>query len=230
MGGLIELGSAILSRASQKSEIFAQNIVNATTIGYKRRIAFDSLLTVDSPDLRSVGTDVDFSSGKTVHTGNSYDLSISGNGFFVVGSGDRIFYTRNGQFRLDGDGNLVTSDGLRLQIEGRNIDFSADRIAIDPDGTIRHGDEVVGKIALMDFDRPSALDAMGNGRFRATGEVPREVNSPRILQGSLEASNTSSAGEMIALMTAVRSAETGQRVVQLYDDMMAEAAAGFGQG
>jgi flagellar basal body rod protein FlgG len=229
MGGIIELSGAILSRANSKAEISAQNIVNLNTIGYKARTSFAGVLALNSIESDTITSSIDFSPGKSISTGNAFDLSISGDGYFAIGSGDKTFYTRNGQFKLDADGNLATPDGLRLQVAGSNIDFSLDRLAIRPDGSITHGDEVVGRIPLVDFKDPSALTAIGNGRY-VSAQAPRELDSPHIIQGTLEASNTSNASEMLSIMAAIRSAETGQRVVQLYDDMMAQAADGFGKG
>jgi len=81
----------------------------------------------------------------------------------------------------------------------------------------------------MDFADKAVLQPVGNTLFTAPSDAAREVDDPHILQGKLEASNVSTAGEMVAMMAALRGAETGQRLVQLYDDLMAKALDAFGR-
>jgi|SRR5579859_311403 len=233
MGVLIAFAEAILSRASGRAEIAAQNISNLTTPGYKSRASFQALLTASPANVRTpdaVGSKIDWSPGKIVQTHNPLDLAISGDGFFAVRSGDKLFYTRNGQFQRDADGHLVTADGMVLQATTGDASVPAGVPAIAPDGTIREDGKDAGQIVVVDFKDKSGLVAMGNGCFAAPTNAAHAIDTPRVVQGAVEQSNASDATEMLSMMASLRSAETGQHIVQLYDDLMAQAATGFGQG
>lgn len=170
------------------------------------------------------------------------DLAISGDGFFVVRSGDRLLYTRDGQFSIDGDGRLVTADGWVLQASGGDAVLDGPSARIDEDGSIHTAETSSGtaanafsgvplaKLTIVDFADHDALTPQGNGRYAAPADAARELDSPRVEQGMIEASNTSTATEMLTIMAALRSAESGQRIVQLYDELLAQAGASFGQG
>jgi flagellar basal-body rod protein FlgF len=247
--GPIDIASSILTRAEQRVEIAAQNLANMTTPGYKARQPFADLITsaVDSPAVLSEGSRqdksaTDFTNGKLQKTGNTFDLAISGSGFFVVRSADAVYYTRNGQFTRDGDGRLVNAAGMALQSSGGDVTL-ADRktgpgnvagagsnsVTILGDGTILQGGQPISKLTLADFADTAVLQPAGDGIFTAPSGAAREVDNPQIHQGMLESSNVSTAGEMISMMAALRSAGTGQHVVQVYDDLMGRALTAFGE-
>jgi flagellar basal-body rod protein FlgF len=233
MDGILEIGGFMLSQASQRMEVAAQNVSNMATPGYRAQKIFSSLLhmpeSVDGTSLPSLQMATDFSSGKMIQTGNSYDLALSGDGFLMVRAGDQIFYTRSGQFSRDGDGRLVDGSGGVLQSEDGDIVLQGQKIKIENDGTVLDDGEPVSRIAVMNFRDASALTAAGNNRFTAASGVRPERIDTLIHQGMLESSNVSTAQEMIAIMASTRSAETGQRLVQVYDDLMGRALTAFGQ-
>lgn len=231
MGGIIENASAILSLAQQRVEVSAQNIGNATTPGYKRRVSFVQMLSADS----SIGNDIggtasvsDFSDGKQIATDNPYDLAISGDGFFTVRSGDRLLYTRDGQFQRDGEGRLVNASGFALQANGGDLALKPGEATITADGTVLQGTEPVGKLLIVTLDPTAATDIEG-GAFLAPDEAVSPLKTPSIRQGALESSNVSTGDEMVAIMEALRRAEAAQRLVNVYDDLMGRAISTFGQ-
>jgi flagellar basal-body rod protein FlgF len=248
--GAIEIATSILSRSEQRVEIAAQNLANMTTPGYKSRQPFADLITGawDSPTVSAPGSgqdkpQVNFTDGKLQQTGNPYDLAISGSGFFAVRSGDAVYYTRNGQFSRDSDGHLVTAGGMALQSDGGDVTLgtnsktgannttgaSNNSVTILADGTILEGGQPVSKLTLADFADTKTLQPAGDGVFSAPAGAARGVDNPQIHQGMLEASNVSTADEMISMMAALRSAGTGQHVVQVYDDLMGRALTAFGE-
>ena len=232
MGEMIQLAEVILSSASRRLDVAAENIANITTPAYKARIPFDHYIS--GSEMESVragrGEALDWSDGRVVKTGNELDLAISGDGYFVVRSGDALFYTRNGQFQRDADGRIVSSDGMILQANGGDATVKPGAIALDAGGVIRQDGKDVGQVAVVTFKDRSVLKAAGGGRFGAPADAAVAASAPRVVQGALEQSNTSGATEMLAMMAALRRAETGQHVVQLYDDLMTQAANSFGQG
>lgn len=230
--GLIEIAGAILSRATQCVEVSAQNVANATTPGYKARRQFAELLASDasSPVLNAPAsnTHIDFSPGQLQNTGNSFDLALSGPGFFVVHSENGTFYTRNGQFSKDADGRLVTPEGMALQSLSGDLLVHSGNPKILSDGTVLDGNEPVGRLAVVNFADVTAIHSAGAGVFTASNDAAQPAN-PQVRQGMLEASNVSTADEMIATMAALRGAQSGQHVVQVYDDLMGRALTAFGQ-
>src|SRR6185312_2681736 len=220
--GLVEIGQAILSRSAQRVELCAENLSNITTPGYKAKSSFDALiasgataaLTGDSTQAPGV----DFAGGALQNTGNPYDLALSGSGFFVVrDANNATFYTRDGQFSRDADGKLVTADGKVLQSLSGDLSIGQGEMKVLADGTVLANGEPSGRIAVMNFAAGEGLKPAGGNVF--TGESANAKPAvAEIHQGMLEASNVSTAAEMIAMMVALRGAGSGQRVVQLYDD------------
>jgi len=232
-----EIAGVILARSTKSVELAAQNLANMTTAGYKaKRKSFPAVeIAQFATGWSAVGDNaselsIDFSAGKLQKTGDPLDLAISSNGFFSVRSGGSVLYTRSGQFQRDGEGHLVTSNGAVLQSSNGDLAIDNDDFTVLPDGTIQQGGQPVAQIAVVDFDDKSILRSVGQGLFAAPAHsVAREVSAPQMQQGMIETSNVSTAEEMTSLMMGVRSAETGQRVVQTYDDLMSQVLTTFGQ-
>jgi flagellar basal-body rod protein FlgF len=234
MGGLVAIATSILTQSSQRVEVSAQNLSNIGTAGYKRRLEFSQLLAADSSGAAGLPAKIaatDFSDGKLVNTGNPYDLAISGDGFFAVrSSADQVAYTRQGQFRRDEDGRLLTASGAALQAEGGGDLLLKDRtFTVAADGTVLEDGEPTARIGLVDFvDRQDALRGEG-GDFSVPDAAVRAVSRPSIHQGMIESSNVGTGDEMVSIMEALRRAEAGQRLVTVYDDLMGRALTAFGQ-
>lgn len=232
MGALIEIGGVILSQAEGRAEIAAQNISNITTPGYKRRVSFEKVIaSTDAASLQNTALSVttDFSPGKPIETRDPYNLAISGAGFFVVRSADGLVYTRQGQFRRNADGRVVAADGLALQTEdGGDLVLKTDAFQVTPDGVVTENGVPVAKLALMDIADPSLASAAPGG-FSAPDDAVVKAQAASVRQGAIESSNVSTADEMVAIMQAVRRAETGQRIIGAYDDLMGRALSVFGQ-
>jgi flagellar basal-body rod protein FlgF len=233
--GIVELGGAIISQATQRVELAAQNLANVTTAGYKSRYRFQRLIGDDlgpqtgDAGLLSSELSVDFTVGKLQNTGNPLDLAISGPGFFTVRQGDQTFYTRAGQFVRDTEGRMVTPDGAVLQAQNGDIELSSGSVSISADGTVQQNGQPVGQIAIATFDDPHVLKPAGAGLFSAPAGMARDSTGGQVRQGMLESSNVTSASEMISMMSALHSAEAGQRLVQVYDDLMGQVITNFGQ-
>jgi len=114
-----------LNAASTDLNATANNIANATTTGFKdSRTEFSELFAI-SPQgtgktqtgngVRVAAVAQQFSQGSIDVTGNSLDMAISGQGFFIVGDGGGINYTRAGAFQIDNSGYVVNAQGQRLQ-------------------------------------------------------------------------------------------------------------------
>jgi flagellar basal-body rod protein FlgF len=239
---ITEIAGQILSRAEQRAEVAAQNITNASTPGYRRRISFSELVDGAGRPAGAAGradgqqraaTAADFTVGALQQTGGATDLAIAGQGFFIVRSaeGDAPLYTRVGQFRRDADGRLVNAQGLALQsVDGGDIVVGDQPFQVAADGTVTRNGEPLARIAVVDFENRAGLVAGEGGSFAAPdGAEPRPVDGAVVRQGMLEGSNVNTGEEMVAMMEAVRRAETGQRLMTTYDDLMGRALNLFGQ-
>jgi flagellar basal body rod protein FlgG len=231
MGGLTQIAEVMLARASHRMEASAQNIANISTPGFKANSSYQRYVDLEDQDALAAPEEqhVDWSAGRIVRTGNDLDLAISGDGYFVVRSGAQIAYTRNGQFQRNAEGQLALPDGAVLQTDGGDATVGAGPVTVARDGTIRNGEHKVGQIAVVRFEDQGGLTPLGGGQYASTAAAARPMSAPEVVQGSLEQSITSDATEMLSLMASLRTAESGQHIVQLYDDLMAQAANSFGE-
>lgn len=162
-------------------------------------------------------------------TGVAGDLAIDGAGFFELRDDVGTFYTRNGQFERAEDGRLLGVGGRALQgVGGGDIVVPEGGYTITADGSVMDGERVIARVAVMSFDTGAAVSGP-DGLIIAPSEAVTAVDAPLIRQGFLENSNVSLGDEMVVLMEAVRRAETGQRLMNVYDDLMGRAITTFGQ-
>jgi flagellar basal-body rod protein FlgF len=183
--------------------------------------------TAASSSVQSLATD--FSAGKSVETGNAYDLAIVGDGLFTVRGADRTFYTRQGQFQRDTDGRLVTAQGLALQTDSGDLVLKGGKFEVTADGMVLEDGAPVARLAIASLAAPERASHIGGSLFAAAPEDVTPALAPAIRQGVLESSNVSTADEMVAIMSALRRAESAQRLVGVYDDLMGRALTTFGQ-
>ena len=208
-------------------DVIANNIANMNTAAYKnQRMLFEEYLVEPAAKTRlSFVQDVsvfrELSAGELRSTGNPLDVAISGDGYFVVESGGDERYTRNGHFRLDAEGMLVTADGNPvLDIDSRPIllDPNERELTIGRDGTISGALGPIAQIAVVDFDDPYQLKALG-GSLYATDQRPQPVENAAIVQGMIEGSNVSPIVEMTKLTTLARSYQSTQRLIENDHDL-----------
>lgn len=239
-------------------DVTANNIANVSTAGFKKgRAEFQDLMyqelrapgsqTSDATmaptgleiglGVRTVDTQRDHSEGDLQQTGNPLDLAVEGNGFFQVIMPDgSLGYTRNGQFKLDQDGKVVTTDGYPLA-DGITIPPEATQVTIGPDGTVTAvlpsspAPAQVGKIQLANFVNPAGLTAQGRNLFLETSASgaavtgkPGENGVGTISQGTTELSNVKVVEEMIDLIAGQRAYEINTRVVKAADEMLQTTA------
>ena len=128
MGSALWSGISGLNASSKQMDVIANNVANVNTIGYKAGKTFfadvlSQSISGGSSGSMQVGRGVEvtevgtlFSPGSFETTGNATDLAIDGDGFFMVNDEDAAtFYTRAGAFHLDSNGNLVDTNGYKLQ-------------------------------------------------------------------------------------------------------------------
>ena len=221
-GIYIALSGAILKQ--KHMDVHAQNVANANTSGYKKdRLSFkDYLIPVDNSnplvsDGRSMtelsNSTTDFSSGVLNKTGNPLDIAINGGGFFAL-EGNR--YTRNGSFKIDGEGYLVTLNDIKVLGSGGPISLNGSNVAVTSSGEIIVDNSPVDILQIVDFPDKSVLSKMDGSVFTAV-EQGETVNSD-ISQGYLETSNVDAVREMVEMLTSQREFEAYQKIIRLFDD------------
>lgn len=231
-----------------KIELTSSNMVNATTNGYKKLESEFQTLVSHSLDRYSypnysehvaAGTGVKTSKsfriddqGSFKHTGNLFDFALDGEGYFRVIQPDGTYaYTRNGEFNIDKFGQIVDNFGNLLDITFNNgysydnVDFSTTsefNSAIDENGIIKLGEDVVGKINIYNTVGDDDLRSIRNNLF-----VPKDgVNmvqskSTYMHQGYIELSNVNLAEEMTNLITLQRAYQLNSKGVSAADEMWA---------
>ena len=187
-----------------------------------------SLATVFSEDV------MDNSPGVLKTTESPLDIAIDGTGFFAVADGNgNTFYTREGNFMLDNNGNIVTSNGLNLQGEGGNISVgNALSITVNRSGQIIADGEVVGQVRVYNFQNPTYLrHASGNllSPTQQSGE-PEAVNNVRIWSGAYETSNVSVVEEMVRMIEAQRVYEGASKALMTHDEQTSRLITSFSRG
>ena len=237
-------------------DTISNNLSNVNTTGFKRnRADFEDLLyqttrTAGTPateeTVRPVGVQVGhgvrpgaaqklFDQGSLRQTGQVGDIALEGEGFFRVLLYDGDFaYTRDGSFKIDANGQLVTSNGYRLLPEVILPEgFVRESLTISRDGlvTVRVGDDVepieVGQLQLYRFVNPAGLQAIGDNLFKhndAAGVIvsgrPGFDGMGQTLHRFLELSNVQVVTELVDLIVAQRAYELNSRAVQTSDTML----------
>jgi flagellar basal-body rod protein FlgF len=234
------IGAAIASMSNDiaRMSVIGQNLANASTAGYRRELAvsvpFSDVLAAGPggaypAPLAGVDRIHDFRPGTLRSTGNPLDLAIEGDGFFEIQTEAGTRYTRQGNFRLDALGRLVTEPGFTVMGEAGEIVLTSAQASIDRQGRISEGDRPAGVVRVVRFTDPRALAHVGGGLYAATeGSAQRQDGYAHVRQGFLEGSNVNSTQEMVKMIETVRHFEAGQKVIQAYDDMLARAFAKLG--
>jgi flagellar basal-body rod protein FlgG len=233
--GVIESALSILRSSDARVGTIASNVSNAATPGFKRQVSFSQALGavartgIGVADASVASTRTDFSQGRMTETGNSLDLAIAGDGFFRLRNGDQIVFSRHGQFQRGEDGTVMTEQGYVLQqLGGGDLVVEDGAIEVLRDGTVLSAGASIGRIALSSPPTGTELQSVGGGSlFEGFAE---DVAEPDIRQGALEASNVALGDEMTAMMIALRHAETGARLVTVYDELLGRAITAFSQG
>ena len=245
--GLYAAASAMMAQQTIQ-ESLAQNIANASTIGFKQ----------DNPTFKALhgmalqrningiggGTQIgdlgmgvasdkvyiDWQNGSQTNTGNPLDISLAGNQFFAISTPAGERYTRAGNFKLDGTGHLLTADGLPvLGSNNAPIQVNSSDVHFDERGNILVGQQNIGQLKIMQGD-PTQMRKDGDSRFAATAPTAMQVAAqPTTYPGSLEQSNVNSARSLVQMITVTRGFDMAQRALTTQDDLIRHASNELGK-
>jgi flagellar basal-body rod protein FlgG len=242
-------------RAQQMNvDVISNNLANVNTAGFKRsRVDFEDLLYqvlkapgteaaagVETPSGIQIGLGVrpasiqkSFEQGIFQLTENPLDLVIEGKGFFQVSRPNgEINYTRDGSFRIDSTGQMVTANGFLLE-PAVTIPADTTEITVGMDGTVsvlQGGSttpSTVGQIQLAQFPNDGGLLALGKNLFAETTAsgapttgTAGEDGLGTINSGYLEGSNVQIVEELVNLIIAQRAYESNSKAIQASDKML----------
>ena len=235
--------AAGLQAQHYRQALIANNLANAETPGFKPdRIAFHERLNASlvdrSPSTRHpvldsmtgglfetpVYTDFTFNDASLIPSNSAFDVAIQGGGFLTVETPDGTRYTRDGRLIMDRDGALrhVASGSLVVDGQGRSISLdpaSPGRIKIDELGNVRQGDNVVGRLALVDFADRQQLEKTGRNLLAADSARLVEADG-RIKQFHYEASGVDPVETLVAMIAATRAYQINAKMITMQDDTL----------
>ncbi len=235
-------------------DVISNNVANLSTYGYKKvRAEFQDLLSqihrtpgaqMGQGTYQPVGIEVGlgvktaattriFSTGHLQSTDRQLDVAIAGDGFFQVTLDDgSIAYTRDGSWKMDSNGSIVTTDGYQLQppitipINAKEITISQAGIVSCTTGTNSEQTQL-GQIQLTKFQNPSGLMAIGHNLYRETQAsgtplqgTAGEEGYGTIEQCFIEGSNVQIVEELIGLIKTERAYESNSKVITAGSDIL----------
>ncbi|MDH3511503.1 MAG: flagellar basal-body rod protein FlgG [Gammaproteobacteria bacterium] len=243
-----------LDAQQTRMSMVSNNLANVNTMGFKRdRAVFEDLLyqnisqtgaatSEDTQDpsglnvgtgVRIVATEKNFLQGTIVETGNPLDVLVEGRGFFqiLLPDGGQA-YTRNGSFKIDSDGRVVTANGYELQ-PALSIPDGVESVTVAADGTVQAklpGQTdlaTLGSIQIADFINPAGLQPRGQNLYleSAASGTP-QLGTPgldglgSLVQGSLEGSNVNVVEELVNMIQTQRAYEMNSKAIATGDQML----------
>jgi flagellar basal-body rod protein FlgG len=254
----LSLYSAATGMEAQQMNLdtIANNLANVNTPGFKRsKIEFQDLL-YQKPraagadagggnmvptgieignGTRVASTSKDFTQGQLTATGGNLDLALQGDGFYEVQQPDgTTAYTRDGSFKLNASGQVVTSDGLPVLSGFQSVPVGTTSINVSQNGMVSiqsaSGTQTF-QLTLARFANPSGLQSLGGNLYKeTTASGTAETGQPSvqgfgtIMQGYDESSNVNLVSEMVNLITAQRAYEINSKSIQASDEMLQNVA------
>ncbi|WP_370298997.1 flagellar basal-body rod protein FlgG [Pontibacterium sp.] len=254
MHGALFVAKTGLSAQDTSLKVISNNLANVSTVGFKKdRPVFEDLLyqirrqpgaqSAEASQLPSglqvgsgvkvVGTQKLHTTGDLEITEQTFDVAINGRGFFQVTlpTGE-IGYTRNGQFHLNADNELVTAEGYLLE-PAITLPAEVTNFTVGVDGVVTVSTAgsaaatQIGQIELADFVNPAGLQAIGQNLFLETAASgapalnnPGDAGSGILRQGALETSNVNAVEELVTMITTQRAYEMNSKVISTADEML----------
>src|SRR6202048_4432504 len=236
-------------------QVISNNIANMRTTGYKKqRAAFQDLIydhvrrvgaqASDQGTILPVGIDIGggvktvgtprlITQGTLSQTGNSLDVAVIGDGFFKVLMPDGSFsYTRDGSFKMDAQGRVVTPEGNVVQ-PGITIPQNSTGISINSQGQVSVSvpgsttPTILGQLTLTRFLNEAGLQPVGDNLFLETPASGPAQDGAASIDGygsvqhrSVEQANVDPVTEISNLIAAQRAYEMNSKVITAADEML----------
>jgi flagellar basal-body rod protein FlgF len=251
--GVLSLALRSMHQDMSRLDRVAMNLANALTPGYKREVVVaqpfgqvvNELVSASSSGNTTTAkmqVHTDFRPGSLKSTGQSLDFAIAGEGYFEVLTDNGPAYTRQGNFRVDAQGRLTTTQGHPVMGQGGEIYLNNATPTVDASGRVQDGlrqgpvtaalstASAASQLKVVKFDQPQSLQRLGDGLLVGGGSVAVMSDAEvQIRQGFLENSNVSSMQEMVQMTQTMRHFESMHKVAMGYDEMMGVAIRKLGE-
>ena len=216
-------------RQERKLDAVSNNLANVDTTGYKKDVvSFDRQFKAQ--------LNKDFSQGDLKETGNPFDISLAGPGFFKIETPDGIQYTRNGNLSLNSEGVLVDQGGNPVLGQGGAIiidlqNITAQGAEINQIGEIRVDGDIIDTLDIVSFGELDKLEKVGQNLLAYNGNPADEIpqNNVMIKQMSLEGSNVQAVDEMVKMIDYHRMFETFTKSMLTFDEIDGKAISEVGR-
>ena len=165
-----------LSSQTFKNDLVSNNLANVNTTGFKRDIMFVDMLDEIETDNYNKNTITEFNQGTLKNTGNPLDIAIQGKGFFVIEYEGNEYFTRDGHFTVNMDGNLINSDGFKVLGQNGEINVSIDgdktgQISLSKAGEIFVDNEYIDSLKIVDFAYTVSICFRTNNDVTCTASI-----------------------------------------------------------
>lgn len=222
----------------RRMDIVANNMANMSTTGFKqeRAVFHDEVAKAGDNQLRDAKTTHftldypavrDLAQGSFQATDNPLDVMIEGPGYLAVEGENGPAYTRAGNLTVNEQGNIAIADGKPVLGEGgATIVVPEDAratLTIAEDGTVSGNGEILGRIAITQFENESGLVPLSGGLYTGEGGVELGVEATRLLPGGLESSNVEPIVETTRMIDILRSYQSSMRMANSINDMRERA-------
>jgi len=219
-------------------EIVANNLANANTPGYKAQLAFyrampawlqQSLTTPLNQVVNQFGVmggaQLDLTPSNLEKTGNPTDVALETPGFFNIQTKAGVRYTRDGNFQLNAQRQLITSQGDLVLGETGPLQIPSGEVTISQDGTLSVDGGVVAKLKVTEFASAADLKPEGSTYFASQGAPGMTSTSAKIVQGSLETSNSDPVKATVSLIELQRTAQLMEKALSIFHNEFNRTAA-----
>ncbi len=232
MDNALMIGLSTQQLLRRRMDITANNLANLDTSGFKveslvtRPLSEKPARAQDNPNpvMFAEGWQLqrDMSTGSIEQTGNPLDMAISGDGFFTVETPGGAKYTRDGAFALSPEGTLVTRQGMAVLGDGDapiQINPAGGDISVTNQGAIMQGRAEVGRLKIVTFETPAALEKLGANLWAAAGQEPQDPEKINIAQGALEGSNVNAVVELTRMIETSRAYTSVAKMINDQDKL-----------
>jgi flagellar basal-body rod protein FlgG len=231
--------AAGMEAQQQRLDGISNDLANLDTPGFQaERVGFEDLLYSSAGATQGTGVTIGAGaaatnlgpsqvSGTVSQTGEPLDLAINGDAYFEVKQPDGTdALTRNGQFQLDGKGQLLTAQGMVVQPPITvPAGVTASDVSVGPDGTVSADGKKLGTLALVTVAAPGQLAEAGNSLLlptTASGAIVKATGSS-VVQGALNSSDVNLADEMVQMMGVEQTYSMDSKAIDIQAQMLSIA-------
>jgi len=212
----------------ERLNLTANNMANVSTPGFKKDVpVFEGYLVKQSKTY--------FGAGPFELTDRDLDMALHGPGFFQIETPAGLRFTRNGNFKVNSDGQIVTMDGDPLVGAGF-VPEGSRKVIIEPEGRVQAVDQdgeavIIGQIDLVEFPDPNMLIKEGYDLYvpKSPDFLPQPATETHLEQGFLEKANVNPVNEMVQLIELHRIYEALQKIVHTRQEMDDQAIGQLGK-